>query len=84
MSGSKNTSAEVKKQAAPNLNLAYETEAKILSHLRMAIRYADLADQHYEIFDNFGFDRCVEQFVAHANDISTLQKKLRSLKGVTE
>jgi hypothetical protein len=49
----------------------------------MAIRYADLALDHDDIFDNFGFDRSVEQFISHARDISERLKKLRKARGVT-
>jgi hypothetical protein len=84
---SKNTAPAPKKQARQTdeeRNLAHQLEAKVLNHLRVAIRYADLAEQHYEIYDNFGFDRCIQQFVDHSKDIANTMKKLRNLKGVTE
>jgi hypothetical protein len=86
MSGFKNNSADPKKQAAPNQNLSacLELEAKILSALRMAVCYADLSSQHYEIFDNFGFDRSVEEFIGYAKDVANLQKKLRGMRGATK
>jgi hypothetical protein len=84
MSDTRNSPSGHKKQPNPDHNLAHQLEAKILNHLRMAIRYADLAEQHYEIFDNFGFDRSVKEFVDHARDAANTLKKLRQTRGVTE
>jgi hypothetical protein len=84
MSDTRNSPSGQKKQPNPDHNLAHQLEAKILNHLRMAIRYADLAEQHYDIFDSFGFDRSVQEFVNHSKDIANVMKKLRNLKGVTD
>jgi len=81
---SKNTVDKHKKQAPVDVRAAHELTAKILGHLRMAVHYAHLAADHDEIFDNFGFDRSVEHFVAHAKDAATLLNKLRKTRGVTE
>jgi len=84
MSDTRNSPSGQKKQPNPDHNLAHQLEAKILNHLRMAIRYADLAEQHYDIFDNFGFDRSVQEFIQHGKDIGVTLKKLRAARGVTD
>lgn len=80
----KSTGAKPKNQATIDHKAANELSASICSRLRMAIRYADLALEHDDIFDNFGFDRSVEQFIGHARDISERLKKLRKARGVTD
>ena len=39
---------------------------------------------HDEIFDQFGFDRSVEQFIKYAKEASDNLKKLRKVRGVTD
>ena len=80
----KTIASKPKNQASIDHKLANELSASICSRLRMAIRYADLALDHDDIFDNFGFDRSVEQFIGHARDISERLKKLRKARGVTD
>jgi|688.fasta_scaffold201632_1 hypothetical protein len=84
MSGSKINADWQKKQPDPQKNQAYELEAKILNHMRMAVGYSDLAHQHYDLYDNFGFDRSVKEFIEHAKIVGNSIKKLRNLKGVTD
>lgn len=79
-----NSGTVAKNQPSVDRNQAHQLEAKILNHLRVAVRYADLAEQHYDIYDNFGFDRSVKEFIEHAKDIGNTLKKLRNLKGITD
>jgi hypothetical protein len=80
----KNTAPKNKKQAIDDVRLAHELSAKILGHLRMAVNYAHLAADHDEIYDNFGFDRSCDQFIAHAKDVSALLGKLRKARSLVE
>jgi hypothetical protein len=80
----KDTGINKKNQHPVDARAAHELTAKIVGHLRLAVRYAELAAEHEEIYDNFGFDRCVEMFVGHAKDSATLLNKLRKTRGVTE
>ena len=52
----------------------------ILSHLRLAADFADLAEKHSQIFDDNGFRYCTDRFLDHARQVSTIMKKLREVK----
>jgi len=80
----KNTAQSAKKQPQVDHKTANELTMKIVAQLRMAIRYAELAQDYEELFDNFGFDRSVEQFVSFAKDASATLNKLRKARGVTD
>ena len=56
-------------------------EADILNNLRLAAEFARLAESHSDIFDDSGFNYCVERFLSHARLVSEFKKKL---KGVSE
>lgn len=56
-------------------------EADILTNLRLAAEFARLAEAHGDIFDDSGFNYCVERFLSHARLVSEFKKKL---KGVQE
>jgi hypothetical protein len=79
----KNTALSPKKQA-PDYKLADELQGKILDHMYMAIRFGEMATDHSEIYDNYGFNHCVEQFVLHAKDVSNLLNKLRKARGLLD
>lgn len=61
---------------------ASELEASICRHLEMAIRYADFAIQHDEIFDHTGFALSADKFVGHARHIAAKLKELRKARGL--
>ena len=52
-------------------------EADILSNLRLAAEFARLAEAHGDLFDDSGFNYCVERFLDHARLVSTFHKKLK-------
>ena len=80
----KNTADKAKNQHPIDHKSANELTMKIVAQLRMAIRYAELAQDYEELFDNFGFDRSVEKFIQYAKDSSDTLKKLRKARGVTD
>jgi len=80
----KNTADKAKNQHPVDHKSAHELTMKIVAQLRMAVRYAELAAEYEELFDNFGFDRSVEKFIQYAKDSSDTLKKLRKARGVTE
>ena len=80
----KNTVHPTKKQPQVDHKAANELTMKIVAQLRMAVRYAELAQDYEELFDNFGFDRSVEKFIQYAKDSSDTLKKLRKARGVTD
>lgn len=53
-------------------------ESDILSNLRLAAEFSRLADAHSELFDDSGFNYCVERFLDHARLVSTFHKKLKA------
>ena len=80
----KNTGDKPKNQSPIDHKAANELTMKIVAQLRMAVRYAELAQDYEELFDNFGFDRSVEKFIQYAKDTSDTLKKLRKARGVTD
>jgi len=52
-------------------------EADILTNLRLAAEFARLAEAHGDIFDDSGFNYCVERFLSHARLVSEFSKKLK-------
>ena len=64
--------------------MLFRSSAKILNNLKLSVSYAYLAADHDEIFDQFGFDRSVEQFIKYAKEASDNLKKLRKVRGVTD
>lgn len=61
-----------------------ELEVAIAHRLQMAIRYADIALQHDEIFDRPGFILSTEKFLDFAREVSTKLKELNKIRGVLE
>jgi hypothetical protein len=54
-------------------------EADIISNLKLAADFADLAIRHSEIFDSEGFRYSTDRFLDHARVCSDKLKRLRSL-----
>ncbi len=79
-----NTSVAPKKQLPVDARKAAELSAKILGHLQLSTRYAELAFLNDEIFDNKGFVLAVESFLDHARDTSKLLKDLQRARGILE
>ena len=84
MTNTKNTAPAEKKQLPIDHKKANELTCKIVAQLRLAVRYAELSAEYDDLFDHFGFDRSVEQFVDFARDISKNLKELRKARGVTD
>lgn len=61
-----------------------ELETAISHRLQMAIRYADLALQHDEIFDRQGFIISTEKFLDFAREVSTKLKELHKVRGILD
>jgi len=73
VSGSKNNSKLPRDQDASFI------EADIISNLKLAADFADLAIRHFDIFDSEGARYSTDQFLSHARLVSEKLKKLRSL-----
>lgn len=84
MTKSTNTALEPKKQLPIDHKKAHELSAKILGHLQLSTRYAELAFLNDEIYDNKGFVLAVESFLDHARDTSKLLKELQKARGILE
>jgi len=84
MTKSTNTASEPKKQLPIDHKKAHELSAKILGHLQLSARYAELAFLNDEIYDNKGFVLAVESFLNHARDTSKLLKELQKARGILE
>ena len=50
----------------------------------MAMRYADIALQHDEIFDRAGFILSTEKFLEFAREVSTKLKELQKVRGLLD
>ena len=59
-----------------NQELAY-IEADILTNIRLAVEFAHLAEGHASLFDDGGFNYCLERFLEHAKAVNQFQKKLK-------
>jgi hypothetical protein len=59
-----------------NQELAY-IEADILTNIRIAAEFARLAEAHASLFDDGGFNYCLERFLEHARAVAYNQKKLK-------
>lgn len=79
-----NTVSETKKHPPVDARKAAELSAKILGHLQLSSRYAELAFLNDEIYDNKGFVLAVESFLDHARDTSKLLKELQKARGILE
>jgi hypothetical protein len=84
MTKSTNTASEPKKQLPIDHKKAHELSAKILGHLQLSSRYAELAFLNDEIYDNKGFVLAVESFLDHARDTSKLLKELQKARGILD
>ena len=71
MSGSK-INAQSKNNHEHDLNLGH-----LLSNLRLAAEYADLARQMADIYDDAGMKFCADRFIDHAKLASDYLKKIR-------
>ncbi len=52
-------------------------EGDLIATIRNAARFADLAEGHYEIFDEAGVEYCIERFLDHARLAATHLKRWR-------
>lgn len=68
----------IKPKPARDQEVAY-IEADILTNIRLAAQFAELAEGHSALFDDTGFRYCVDQFLSHARSVSTHLKTLRGL-----
>ena len=57
-----------------------QSELAILHSLRMAVRFAELAEDHRSLYDLKGFEHCAEEFLAHARKVSEELRNYKSLK----
>ena len=57
-----------------------QSELAVLHSLRMAVRFAELAEDHRSLYDLKGFEHCAEEFLAHARKVSEELRNLKSLK----
>lgn len=73
MSGYKSISKQSRDQEAAFI------EADMISNLKLAADFADLAIRHFEIFDDDGAKYSADRFLDHAREVSGQLKKLRSL-----
>lgn len=84
MTKSTNTASAPKNQPPVDARKANELSAKILGHLQLSTRYAELAYLNDEIFDNKGFVLAVESYLDHARDTSKLLKELQKARGILD
>jgi hypothetical protein len=54
-------------------------EADIITGLRNAVKFADLAEGHAEVFDPIGFVYDLDEFISHAKLVSDYVKKYKKL-----
>lgn len=57
----------------------WETEQDIAGSIRNACQFGELALNHSEIFDDSGFEYCVEKFLTHARLASDHLKKYKKI-----
>jgi hypothetical protein len=79
-----NVVSEHKKNPSVDARKAAELSAKILGHLQLSTRYAELAYLNDEIFDNRGFVLAVESYLDHARNTSKLLKELQKARGILD
>lgn len=79
-----NVVSEHKKHPPVDARKAAELSAKILGHLQLSTRYAELAYLNDEIFDNRGFVLAVESYLDHARNTSKLLKELQKARGILD
>ena len=54
-------------------------EADILTNLRLAAEFSRLAEAHGELFDESGFNYCVDRFLDHARLVAQFKKQLKGV-----
>lgn len=57
-----------------------QAELAVLHSLRLAVSFAQLAEDHRSLFDLSGFEHCAEEFLSHARKVSESVRNLKSLK----
>lgn len=57
-----------------------QSELAVVHSLRMAVRFAELAEDHRSLYDLRGFEHCTEEFLAHARKVSEELRNYKSLK----
>lgn len=73
MSGNKSTIRHNRSQEAAHV------EADLLTNIRLAAEFAQLAEGHAALFDDNGMRYCVDRFLDHARAVSNHLKKLRGM-----